>query len=342
MDTLWNRFKTAATLGQPDQVPVALIVDSPWLPGWAGIDTRDYFLHPEKWLEINKQLLTRFPDVTWIPGFWVEFGMAAEPSGFGAKMHFYPDRPPAIEPLHPDLAYWAAAKPANPLEDGLMPLALRLYRQMDERLSAEGTPIRMVAARGPLAVASWLTGIPGLMEGLVLQPEPVSKILETVTTTLIDWLQAQLDCLQHPEGILLLDDLVGMVSPRTYKSMVAPHLQRIFAAFDGLVRIYHNDTPCKHLLAPLAEAGFDVFNFSHEVDIAEVKAKMGHRVALLGSVAPLDLGVRGTPEEVYAAAKACLDKAAPGGGVILSFGGGVSPGTKPENIDALVQAAKDS
>ena len=243
MDTLWNRFKTAATLGQPDQVPVALIVDSPWLPGWAGIDTRDYFLYPEKWLEINKQLLTRFPDVTWIPGFWVEFGMAAEPSGFGAKMHFYPDRPPAIEPLHPDLAYWAAAKPANPLEDGLMPLALRLYRQMDERLSAEGTPIRMVAARGPLAVASWLTGIPGLMEGLVLQPEPVSKILETVTTTLIDWLQAQLDCLQHPEGILLLDDLVGMVSPRTYKSMVAPHLQRIFAAFDGLVRIYHNDTP---------------------------------------------------------------------------------------------------
>ena len=65
------------------------------------------------------------------------------------------------------------------------------------------------------------------------------------------------------------------------------------------------------------------------------------RVALLGNVAPLGLGVRGTPQENYAAAMACLEKAAPGGGMILSFGGGVSPGTKPENITALVQAASD-
>jgi uroporphyrinogen-III decarboxylase len=64
-------------------------------------------------------------------------------------------------------------------------------------------------------------------------------------------------------------------------------------------------------------------------------------VTLLGNVAPLDLGVRGTPEEVYAAAMVCLQKAAPGGGMILSFGGGVSPGTKPQNIDALLQAARD-
>ena len=55
----------------------------------------------------------------------------------------------------------------------------------------------------------------------------------------------------------------------------------------------------------------------------------------------LDLGVRGTPEQVYSAATECLDKGAPGGGMILSFGGGISPGALPENIDALVQAAKD-
>ena len=81
--TSWERFLTAAHLGVPDQVPVALIVDSPWLPGYAGIDTRDYFLFPDQWLKINLDLLQRFPDAVWIPGFWVEFGMAAEPSEFG-------------------------------------------------------------------------------------------------------------------------------------------------------------------------------------------------------------------------------------------------------------------
>jgi uroporphyrinogen-III decarboxylase len=341
MDNSWDRFKIAASRDQPDQVPVALIVDSPWLPGWAGIDTRDYFLYPGKWLHINQSLLTRFPGAVWIPGYWVEFGMAAEPSGFGAKIHFYPDRPPAIEPLLADIEFWAKSKPFNPREDGLMPLILRLYQQMDERLSTEGTPIRMVAARGPLAVASWLVGITSLMENLILQPELTAQLLETITTSLISWLQAQLDCLSQPEGILLLDDLVGMVSPRTYKAQIEPHLRRIFSAFEGLIRIYHNDTPCPRLLEPLAEAGFEVFNFSHMTDIAEVKGKMGHRVALMGNVPPLDLGVRGTPDEVYAAALNCLEKAAPGGGMILSFGGGVSPDTLPENIDALLQAAQD-
>lgn len=341
MDSTWDDFKNAATLGTPSRVPVALIVDSPWLPGWAGIDTRDYFLYPDKWLEVNKELRSRFPSAVWIPGFWVEFGMAAEPSAFGARIRFYHNQPPAIEPLHANLEFWAQAKPINPLEDGLMPLVLRLYQQMDKLLSVEGTPIRMVAARGPLTVASWLVGISPLMEGLALNPDEANQLLETVTTSLIRWLEAQLDCLSQPEGILLLDDLVGMVSPRTYKKQIEPHLQRIFSAFDGLIRIYHNDTPCPHLLEPLSEAGFEVFNFSHKTDISEVKEKMGQNVALMGNVAPLDLGVRGTPGEVYTAAMNCLERAAPGGGVILSFGGGVSPGTPPENIDALLQAAQD-
>ena len=341
MTTPWDRFKQAAHLGEPEQVPVALIVDSPWLPGYAGIDTRDYFLYPEKWLEINRSLLTRFPGAVWIPGYWVEFGMATEPSAFGVKIHFYPDRPPAINSQYPDLKFWSDTKPINPLEDGLMPLVLRLYQQMDERLSADGTPVRMVASRGPLTVSSWLLGTVNLMKSLKKQPELLTKLLDTVTTSLISWLQAQLDCLSRPEGIILLDDLVGMVSPSTYTKLVEPHLKRIFSAFDGLIRIYHNDTPCPHLLEPLADSGFDVFNFSHETDIALVREKMGRHVALMGNVAPLGLGVRGTPEQVHAAATQCLDKSAPGGGMILSFGGGVSPGTLPENIDALLQAARD-
>ena len=230
--------------------------------------------------------------------------------------------------------------PINPTEDGLMPLMLRFYEHMDQRLAAEGLGIHMVAARGPLTTASWLTGITPLMEGLITQPEQVNKILETVTTSLIRWLEAQLGTLRQPVGILLLDDLVGMVSRRTYQAMVEPHLKRIFNHFSGLLRIYHNDTPCPHLLESLSQAGFDVFNFSHKTDIALVKEKMAGRVALMGNVAPLDLGVRGTPEQVYAAATECLDKAAPGGGMILSFGGGVSPGTLPENIDALLEAAR--
>jgi len=339
MRTPWERFKLAARLGEPDPVPVALIVDSPWLPGYAGIDTRDYYLLPDQWLAINLGLLARFPEAVWIPGFWVEYGMAAEPSAFGAKVHFYADQPPSIEPVVAGLDFWAGVKAADPHRDGLMPLVLRLYEVMEARLRAEGLGIRMVAARGPLTVASWLMGLTPLLFGIVDSPGLITDVLEMTTTTIIRWLEAQLDTLGEPEGILLLDDIVGMVSKRHYEALIHPHLRRIFDAFEGLIRIYHNDTPCLHLAESLAEANFDLFNFSHEVDVAEVKARMGHRVALMGNVPPLDVGVRGTPADVNHRAADCLDKGAPGGGMILSFGGGVSPGTPPENVEALIEAA---
>jgi len=340
MTTAWDRFKQAARLEEPDQVPVAFIVDSPWLPGYAGINTLDYFLLPDKWLEINLRLLDRFPEAVWVPGFWVEYGMAAEPSAFGARISFHADRPPSVEPLVADPTYWAEVEAPDPREAGFMPLVLRLYEHAERKLHAEGLGIRMVAARGPMVTAGWLMGITGLMMGLVTHPAQMQRFLDTLTTTIITWLHAQLDKLREPEGILLLDDIVGMVSLRHYQEFIAPHLRRIFDTFEGMVRIYHNDTPCPHLYGALAEANFDVFNFTHAVDIAQVKKTMGHRVALMGNVPPLDVAVRKPPEVVAQWARECLDKAAPGGGMILSVGGGVSPDTPPESLDAMLAAAR--
>jgi uroporphyrinogen decarboxylase len=340
MTTPWQRFKQAARLEQPDQVPVAFIVDSPWLPGYAGIHTLDFFLLPDKWFEIHRALLDRFPDAVWVPGFWVEYGMAAEPSAFGARIHFHNDRPPSIEPVSTDIALWADAPVADPYEDGLMPLVLRLYQHTEERLQAEGLGIKMVAARGPLVTAGWLMGITELMTGVITQPKEIHRFLDTLTTSIIRWLHAQLAQLRQPEGILLLDDIVGMISLKHYHEFAAPYLRRIFDEFDGLIRIYHNDTPCAHLYPALAEANFDVFNFSHKADIATVKAQMGHRVALMGNVPPLEVAVRQKPDEVAAWAKTCLDKAGPGGGLILSVGGGVSPDTPAASLDAMLQTAR--
>jgi uroporphyrinogen decarboxylase len=58
----------------------------------------------------------------------------------------------------------------------------------------------------------------------------------------------------------------------------------------------------------------------------------------MGNVAPLEVGVRGTPEMVRRAAGEILAKSN-GASLILSVGGGVSPGMGRENIMALVEAA---
>ncbi len=80
-------------------MPVALIVDSPWLPGYAGLNTLDFFLRPDEWLRVYLGLRDRFPEVAWIPGYWIEYGMAAEPSAFGARINWHGNQPPSIEPV---------------------------------------------------------------------------------------------------------------------------------------------------------------------------------------------------------------------------------------------------
>jgi uroporphyrinogen decarboxylase len=191
-----------------------------------------------------------------------------------------------------------------------------------------------------LAVASWLLGITELMVAFKRQPEAVAGLLDMLATTAIAWLRAQLDVLRAPAGILLLDDIAGMLSPRLFEQFARPPLERIFGAFGGLIRVFHNDTPCPHLVGPLSTLGFDVFNFSHTMDIGSVQAAMPG-VALMGNVPPLDVLARGTPEQVTAWAQECVRKTR-GRGLILSAGGGMSPGTPVEAIDALVRVASEA
>jgi uroporphyrinogen decarboxylase len=339
MTTPWQDFLTAARGGRPERVPVALIVDSPWMPGFAGMHTLDFFLDTNAWLDAHLTVTDRFPDVVFLPGFWVEYGMANEPSAFGAGIVWRPDSPPSIRHLDLPPAAWGTLKRPDPETDGLMPLALRRLELLEREGLPEPHRIRLVAARGPLAIAAHVLGTTRFLEATAAEPEAAAAALDVFTDTVIAFLRAQLARLREPVGILVLDDLPGMLSPRGFDRTALPCLQRVFDAFPGLLRIYHNDTPCAHLLPRMGQLHCEVWNFSHEMDIAAVRAAVPG-MALLGNVAPLGTLVRGTAEQVYAEARACVEKVAGGGGFILSAGGGLSPGTPAGHIDALVRAAR--
>ena len=47
----WQTFRSAARLENPKKVPMALIIDSPWIPGYMNISHMDYFMDPELWFQ---------------------------------------------------------------------------------------------------------------------------------------------------------------------------------------------------------------------------------------------------------------------------------------------------
>ena len=335
----WPDFLTAARGGSPERVPTALIIDSPWMPGFAGLNTLDFFLYPDLWLDTHLKVMERFPDIVFLPGFWVEYGMAIEPSGYGSGLMWHPDSPPGMRHLDLPSETWKDLPRPNPETDGLMPLALRRLERLENGGLPEPHRIHFAAARGPLTLAAHVLGTTTFLEATAGEPDAAHAALDAFTDVVLAYLRAQVERLREPLGILLLDDIPGMLSPRSFEAMAVPYLKRILEPFDGLIRIYHNDTPCPHLLSRIGLLPFEVWNFSHEMDIATVREAVGPDLALLGNVAPLDTLARGAPEQVLEEARACVEKAAPHGAFILSAGGGASPGTPGENIDALVEAA---
>jgi uroporphyrinogen decarboxylase len=91
----WDTFKRAARREKMDKIPMALIIDSPWIPGFLGISHMDYFLDPELWFQSNLKIVREFPRIVFIPSCWMEYGMAAEPSVLGAKIKFWQDITPS-------------------------------------------------------------------------------------------------------------------------------------------------------------------------------------------------------------------------------------------------------
>jgi len=301
------------------------------------MDTMEYFTQPESWLRANLDVVEGFPDVIFVPGFWVEYGMAIEPSAFGCKISWWKDSPPSVSPILDDISKAGSLAPPSPKHDGLMPFALHLQRWADRQIEPLGHSIKIVAARGPLALAAHLRGMTDFLTDIKVEPGHSHALLDICVQTTIKWLRAQAENLPDVEGVLVLDDIVGLLSPIDYEEFAHPYLKLVFDAFPEMLKIYHNDANIEPFAERLVETGFDIINFSHELDMGEMTRRIGHRVGLMGNVPPLQVLAQGTAAEVSASADQCIRNS--NGRLVLSAGGGISPGTPAENIKALCLAA---
>jgi uroporphyrinogen decarboxylase len=226
--------------------------------------------------------------------------------------------------------------------DAFMAMTLHRIRRQRQRILDTGEILPLVTARGPMCTAAFVRNTTEFMMDLVDKPEWAHKLLDLCANLIIDWLKAQHKAMGGTvEGIFILDDIVGFVNEEHYMEFAHPRLKKICDAFPkDWVKLYHNDAGIGACLDHLPDAGFNMLNWGKQTDYSEVKARVGRRLCLMGNVNPLEVGVRGTPKEVRQATLDVLEKSG-GEGIVLSLGGGVSPGMPRENIQAMLQALKE-
>lgn len=321
-------------------LPVGFIIDSPWLPGWAGMPILDYFASESRWFEANRRAVERFPDVLFLPGFWSEYGMCTEPSAFGAKCLFYDDEFPFAEKMFANAEEAALLKRPNPKTDGLAPFVLKRLQHAEGAMRELGHEIRFAVARGPLNIAAFLLGATEFLEGLRLYPDATHALLDTITGYLESWVQLQAQMFSSIDGVLFLDDLAGFVSGADFETFAKPYLTRCFQAIDARVRFFHNDAYGLGCAPHLEAMGVNLFNFSHLHSMQEIRAAAGESVTLLGNIPPRDVLALGTPDEVRLSVRDVVASLGDTRRIVLSCGGGMPPGVSTANIEAFVEAAR--
>jgi uroporphyrinogen-III decarboxylase len=341
-ESQWNALLHILSGKLPVQPPAGFIIDSPWLPGWHGISTLQYYSSEKLWFESNLNALRTFPGVMFLPGFWSEFGMCTEPSAFGAKTIWTQNALPHADHIISDITEVDNIREPNPKTDGLLPFVIQRLLNCQPQIQAEGYQIKFAIARGPLNIASFLMGTTELMMAMIMDPDRTHRLLEKITLFSVNWLQLQKETFPSIDGILVLDDIVGFVGDYECTQFALPYLKRIFAAFDSSVRFFHNDAQGLVSTPYLKDMGVNLFNFSFEHSMQEIRDLAGPDVTLLGNLPPRDVLAAGSPAQVFAETQEMFNSIADKRRIIWSVGGGMPPGVPTENIHAFLEALKQS
>jgi uroporphyrinogen decarboxylase len=170
-------------------------------------------------------------------------------------------------------------------------------------------------------------------------PDEIERFLTVVTDFIVDWLHYQKECFPSIGGIFILDDIVGFLGEEDFRKTARPYLARIFGCLDVPVKFFHNDAQGLVCSRFLAEIGVNLFNFSFEHSLGQMKERTGGKVTLLGAVPPRDVLAQGTPRDVVRSVKAAVGPLNDRSRIIVSCGGGMPPGVPTKNIRAVVRSA---
>lgn len=174
---------------------------------------------------------------------------------------------------------------------------------------------------------------------LLNQPKAAHLLLQKVTDTSIDYLNAQIA--SGANAVQIFDSWGGALSPEMYQVFSLDYMKKIIAG----VKAKNPDTPViafskgvQYNLSKLADSGADCLGVDWTTDLSLAKSLTKGKVALQGNLDPCVL--YGDDDVIRAEVKKVIDSFGEGNGHVFNLGHGMHPDMKPEKLAVLVDAVK--
>ncbi|NLF14354.1 MAG: hypothetical protein GX597_21420 [Anaerolineaceae bacterium] len=130
-------------------------------------------------------------------------------------------------------------------------------------------------------------------------------------------------------------------SPAAFRELLLPAMRRSAEAIT-IPWVFHSDGNLMPILDDILSLGSWGLHPIEPgpMDLAEVKARCGDRVCIIGNVS-VDTLSAGTPAQVREEVRQCIAAGGPGGGYMISSSNSIPSYARPENVQAMVDAIRD-
>ena len=174
---------------------------------------------------------------------------------------------------------------------------------------------------------------------LYTQPELMHQLLEKLSLSVIDYLNAQIRA--GAQVVQIFDTWGGALSHAAYAEFSLAYMQKIV---DGLISHHDGrDVPVILFtkggglwLEKMADTGCHALGLDWSTDIAAAKSRVGGRVALQGNMDPAVL--RADPAVIESQVEAILSGFGDGPGHIFNLGHGITPDINPDHVKVFIDA----
>jgi uroporphyrinogen decarboxylase len=338
-----DRFLRALSRQPVDRTPVWMMRQAGrYLPEYRATRARaGSFLQlckaPELACEVTLQPLERYP----LDAAILFSDILTVPDAMGLGLSFGEGEGPRFKrTIACDADVAALATPDMETELGYVMDAVRLIRrELDGRvplIGFSGSPWTVATYMVEGGTSKNFSRIKGMLYD---KPALLHQLLERVTRTTIDYLNAQVAA--GAQAVMVFDTWGSILTPKTYHSFSLDYMQRIV---DGVTREADGRKVPVVLftkgggpwLEAMAATGCDALGVDWTTDIGEARARVGDRVALQGNLDPAVLYA--SPEVIREEVRQVLESYGPGSGHVFNLGHGIHPEVKPEHAGAMIEA----
>lgn len=331
-----ERIAAAAAFATPDQIPVVAQVFG-HAGVLAGVPVGAYVRDGALLARCQLAALAHY-------GYDAVFALMdvnVEAEALDARLRWAAERYPSIEtyPLMPDRLDFARLATPDPAHAGRMPELLRAARLLRAAVGDEVLVVGCVL--GPMTLASQLVGFEAVIYLAIDEPEQFGRLLDFATAVATRFGIAQIQAGVHLPLVFDPSASPELLPPQFYREFLLPRLARLFGAFKDAgapLNWLHTAGAAESILPFYPLAGVDIANIDYAVDPERALRALPH-TCLDGNLKPLAF-VCDSPADIACASARLLDLFAARGGFILSSGCEIPPEARPENITAMVMAAR--